>query len=188
MNKCIICGKEFEPKKEYKERQTCSDECWSEYKRRTISQGFKDNMFKKGQQAWNIGKPRSEWMSEEMEKKCDKTLIHKQESCTSPLSKSEGRWLPHNTHEKGKVTKRKHVHKKGRYKGKVEWDYYINVDWKGNRKPNNLYRKYLWEVYNQQDLPKGYVVTTIDGNPDNIVIENLELITRRELLRRNTGK
>ena len=48
MNKCIICGKEFEPKKEYKQRQTCSSECWSEYKRRNISQGFKDNMFKKG--------------------------------------------------------------------------------------------------------------------------------------------
>ena len=123
-----------------------------------------------------------------MEDKCDKTLIHLQKSCTSPLSKNEGSWLPHNTQEKGKVTKRKHVHRQGRFKGKVEWDYYINVDWKGNRKPNNLYRKYLWEVYNQRDLPKGYVVTTIDGNPDNLVIENLELITRRELLRRNTGK
>lgn len=188
MNICIICGKEFEPKKEYKERQTCSFECWSEYKRRNISQGFKDNMFKKGQQSWNKGIPRNEWMSKEMEEKCDKTLIQYQEATMSPLAKVEGRYLPHNTHIKGKVVRRKHIHNKGKNKGKVEWEYYINVDWHGNRKPNNLYRKYLWEVYNQQDLPKGYVVTTKDGNPDNLVIENLELITRRELLRRNTGK
>ena len=38
------------------------------------------------------------------------------------------------------------------------------------------------------DLPKGYIVTTKDGDPDNLVIENLEIISRRELLRRNTGK
>lgn len=185
MNKCIVCGKEFEPKPEYKERKTCSYWCYCQWAREHISQGFKDNQFIKGQPSFNKGKPQKEWMSKESQKKCSKTYIQYQNTAASPLSSEEGVFLPYNTLRKGTVVKRKSTHRKGKNKGKVEWNYYINIDWRGNRKPNNLYKKYLWELHNQKDLPKGYVVVTKDGNPDNLVIENLMLISRAELLRRN---
>lgn len=186
MNKCIICGKMFEPPKNYKIKKTCSKECYSKYARNNTPDGFKKNMFVKGQEAFNKGKPMKEWMSKESMKRCSKTHIQHQETASSSLSKEEGVYLPYNALRKGTVVKRKHIHRKGKNKGKVEWEYYINIDWRGNRKPNNLYKKYLWELHNQQDLPKGHVVTTIDGDPDNLVIENLELISRAELLRRNS--
>lgn len=68
-------------------------------------------------------------------------------------------------------------------KGMVE--YVINCDWRGNRKPHNNYKWYLWEVENQQDRPAGYVIYLKNENPDDIRTENFELITRAELLRRN---
>ena len=185
MNKCIICGAEFEPSKKYTERQTCSKECWNEFKRQTVSKGFLKNTFKKGNIPFNKGLPQSKWLSKEAQERCSKTHIQYQENCKSPLSISEGRYLPHNTNQKGTITLRKHIHKKGRFKGKVEYEYYINIDWRGNRKPNNLYRRYVWEFYNQQDIPKGMVVYAIDGNPMNITIENLTLITRAELAKLN---
>ncbi|WP_304393383.1 HNH endonuclease signature motif containing protein [uncultured Clostridium sp.] len=187
MNICIICGKEFEPPKGYEIKRTCSKECYKIMQKQNVSDGFMQNSFKKGQTAFNKGVPMKEWMSKESMEKCSKTQIQYQD-CVSPLSKEEGIYLPYNTYTKGKVVKRKHKHNKGKNKGKEYWEYYINVDWKGNRKPNNLYRKYLWELYNQQDVPKGYVVYSKDGNPDNLDISNLELITRRELLRRNCGR
>lgn len=186
MNKCVICGKEFEPPKGYTIKKTCSKECFDKLMK-TIerSQEFKDRQFKKGQKAFNKGIPQSEYMTAEGIKKCSKTHIQHQETAASNLMKEEGRFLPYNTLRKGTVVKRSTTHTRGKNKGKTETQYYINIDWHGNRKPNNLYKKYLWELYNQQDLPKGYVVTTIDGDPDNLVIENLELISRAELLRRN---
>lgn len=187
MNRCIVCGKMFKPKPEYKERRTCSYWCYCQWAKQNVPQGFKNNQFQKGQEAFNKGIPQSEWMSEESREKCSKTHIQYQETAASPLSKEEGVFLPYNTLKKGTVTRRKVTHKKGKNKGKTEIVYYINIDWHGNRKPNNLYKRYLWELHNQMDLPKGYVVAVIDGDPDNIVIENLELISRKELLRRNNG-
>jgi hypothetical protein len=35
-------------------------------------------------------------------------------------------------------------------------------------------------------VPRGHVVAFRDGNPGNLTIENLELISRKELMRRNT--
>lgn len=185
LNKCIICGKLFEPPSNYKIKKTCSKECYSKYAKRHIPEGFKDNMFKKGQEAFNKGIPMNEWMSKESRDKCSKTHIQHQETASSSLSKEEGIYLPYNALRKGTIVKRSTTHKKGKNKGKTEVNYYINIDWHGNRKPNNLYKKYLWELYNQMDLPKGYVVVTKDGDPDNLIIENLELISRKELLRRN---
>lgn len=187
MNKCIICGNEFEPAKGYEIKKTCSKECYSKYMRSKISDGFKETQFRKGHKTFNKGVPQKEWMSKESQEKCSKTHIQYQENTASPLSKEEGIYLPHNTLRKGMVVKRSTTKRTGKNKGKVETNYFINIDWHGNRKPNNLYKKYLWELYNQMDLPKGYVVTTIDGDPDNLVIENLEIISRAELLRRNSG-
>ena len=68
---------------------------------------------------------------------------------------------------------------------KLPIEFYINIDWKGNRKPNNLFKRFLWVLYHQQDIPKGYVVHCKDGNPCNLEIANLELITRAELAKIN---
>ena len=184
MNKCIICGKQFTPNKEYLERLTCSKDCWNELKRQTVSDNFLKTSFKKGNVPYNKGIPQCEWISEEGRKNCSKTHIQYQD-CKSPLSEIEGRYLPHNTNQKGTVTLRKHTHTKGKAKGKVEYEYFINIDWHGNRKPNNLYRRYIWEYYHQQDIPKGMVVYAIDGNPANVSIDNLKLITRADLARIN---
>lgn len=187
MNKCIICGSMFECKNRYK-RKTCSYECFCKLSKKNMNDGFKNTQFKKGNKPFNKGVSRKEWMEESSEENCSKTHIQYQTTAATTMCIEENRYLPHNTYKKGVVTKRTIIHHKGKNKGKTETNYYINIDWHGNRKTNNLYKKYLWEVANQQDLPKGYVVTTLDGNPDNLEIENLELITRAELLRRNRVK
>lgn len=61
----------------------------------------------------------------------------------------------------------------------------INIDWRGNRKPHNVYAWYVWELHNQQDRPKGMVIYHMDGDIHNNNIDNLEVISRAELLRRN---
>lgn len=187
MNICVVCHEEFEPSKNYPERKTCSNTCLSLYMKTKVNQNFLKNSFKKGHKTFNKGIPSSNWLSKEAREKCAKTYIQYQK-CISPLAKVENRYLPHNTYEKGTVVKRSHIHNKGRFKGKVETEYYINIDWKGNRKPNNLYKRYLWEVAHQCDIPKGYVVYCKDGNPDNLSIDNLILITRGELAVRNRWK
>jgi len=54
-------------------------------------------------------------------------------------------------------------------------------------KPNNfvLYHRYLWEQHNGK-IPKGYVVAFKDGNKSNICIDNLELITYEDNMKRNS--
>lgn len=185
MNRCVVCGTQFKPLKQYPERKTCSEECLKIHMRNLVPEAFLENCFKEGNIPFNKGIPQKEWLSEEARKRCSKTHIQYQTNTASPLSKIEGRYLPHNTKVKGTITKRKHIHKKGRFKGKVEYEYFINIDWKGNRKPNNLYRRYLWEYYHQQDIPKGMVVYCPSTNPDDWTEENLRLITRGELVKLN---
>lgn len=43
----------------------------------------------------------------------------------------------------------------------------------------------LWEEHNGP-IPKGHIVVFKDGNRENITLENLELITRAELMNRNS--
>lgn len=88
--------------------------------------------------------------------------------------------IPPNTQPKGHIALN-HKH------GKVQ-DVKINIDWKGNRKPNNSHAWYVWEVYHQEDRPKGYVMYHLDGDNTNNDIDNLEPITRAELMRRNNPK
>ena len=186
MNKCIICGDEFSPPRTNKKKKTCSEKCYSEYMKLLASEGFLKNSFKKGHKTFNKGKPQKEWLTEEQIKKVSKTQIQNQD-CKSVLSYIEGRYLPHNAYKKGTVKRRKHIHRTGKNKGKIEYEYYINIDWKGNRKPNNLYKRFIWEYFHQQDIPKGYVIHCIDGDPNNLDISNLELITRGQLAILNRG-
>ena len=188
MNICVICGKSFEPPKNYTGKHTCSKECFKSYmKKIKPTKEFLQTSFKKGHIPFNKGVPQKEWMSKENIEICKKTYIQNQ-NCKSVFSLFEDRYLPHNTNCKGTITRRKHIHTKGKNKGKVEYEYFINIDWKGNRKPNNLYRRYVWEYCHKQDVPKGYVVYSVDGNPENFDSSNLIIITRRELLRLNSGK
>lgn len=193
MNKCMICGNKFQPSKNYPEKKTCGINCYKIYMKqlmaaRPVPNGFLANKFVRGSMPFNKGKSQCEWMSKRGIEKCKETYIQNQINTASPFSKLEGRYLPHNTQQKGTVTRRKHIHRSGKSKGKVEWEYYINIDWHGNRKPNNLYRRYLWELYHQQDVPDGYIVYNLTQDDENILVENLVLVSRRELLRLNTGR
>lgn len=44
----------------------------------------------------------------------------------------------------------------------------------------------LWEEHTGTEIPKGHAVVFKDGNKQNLCIENLELLSRGELMRRNT--
>ncbi|WP_438979892.1 HNH endonuclease [Polynucleobacter sp.] len=88
--------------------------------------------------------------------------------------------LPHTAHPKGTI--------KSHYKhGEVD-SVCINIDWHGNRKPKNIYAWYVWEVANQRDRPKGFVMYHIDQDKTNNDLSNLKLITRAELAQINHRK
>lgn len=59
--------------------------------------------------------------------------------------------------------------------------WHIRIDGKWQR-----YNRYLWQQANGP-IPKGGIVAFIDGNPQNCVLENLELITTGELAKRNSA-
>lgn len=124
-----------------------------------------DTEFEKGHTPHNKGKRWSDYMPEHSVNKVLSTAFKKGD-------------IPKSAKPLGTVTR--NVRKNG--KGV---DYTINIDWHGNRKPHNSYKWYLWEVENQQDRPKGMVLAVKNGNQDDIRIENLELISRAENLRRN---
>lgn len=47
------------------------------------------------------------------------------------------------------------------------------------------YHSYLWEKYHKQKVPKEKIVIFIDGNERNFNIDNLALVTRKELILMN---
>ena len=49
-----------------------------------------------------------------------------------------------------------------------------------------LLNHYVWEQHNQKAFPKGFVLWFLDQNPQNCAIENLELISLKELSQRNS--
>ena len=119
--------------------------------------------FKRGHTPHNKGRRLKDYVPEHSIKKMQNTQFKKGT-------------IPPNTQPKGTISRRIN-------KGNIE--YLINIDWHGNRKHDNSYRWYLWEVENQQDRPKGMILTVKNGDADDIRLENLELITRAENLRRN---
>lgn len=91
--------------------------------------------------------------------------------------------LPHTAKEKGYISRLERV----RANGNIEVVYNINIDWKGNRKPHNSYKWYLWEVEHQTDRPEGMIITVKNGNQDDMRLDNFEVISRAENLFRNRG-
>jgi len=115
--------------------------------------------FKKGHIPANKGKKLHEYMNPETVEKVKKTCF-------------KNGHLPKNTKEDGAISIRKD--RAGRYYQFIrlslsKW-VHLHV---------HLYR----EKYG--NIPKGYVVAFKDRNTMNCVIENLELITRKELMARN---
>lgn len=45
---------------------------------------------------------------------------------------------------------------------------------------------FLWQEHHKKDLPKGHAIVFKDGDKTNIVIENLECLSRAELMKRNS--
>lgn len=123
-----------------------------------------ESQFKKGHVSFNKGRKQTEYMTKEAIERTKKTRFKKGNE-------------PHNTKEKdGTITiRRDHLKRKGKpYK-------FIRLS-KGNWIPLHQYK---WEVkYGRQ--PKGSVLRFKDGNTLNCSLKNLELITRKENMKRNT--
>jgi hypothetical protein len=112
--------------------------------------------FQKGTISHNKGKG----MSKELREKVSRTWFPKGH-------------LPHNTKSDGLIVGR--IDKSGRKYlyiriTKCKWD---------------LYHRYLWRQYHGE-IPAGKLVVFKDGNSENCVIENLELIDLKENMLRNT--
>ena len=82
----------------------------------------------------------------------------------------------------GSMNGAKHPHWKGGIQ-KLRDCYYIVIA-SGKRQ---VRARYNWEQ-EYGEIPKGMIIYKIDGNKYNDELENLELITRAELLRKNNNK
>jgi len=121
-----------------------------------------NGVIKKGNTPFNKGLKQSDYMCKESINKTKATRFVK------------GR-KPHNTKQAGDIVAIKDSYNGTYYK-------YIKIkdnDWV-------LYHRYLWEKVNGS-IPKDYILVFKDKNTDNVVIENLELITRSESMLRNSA-
>ena len=128
--------------------------------------------FKKGDVPFNKGLKQEEWLTPDALERTKATRFQKGQ-------------LPQTTKPLGYIRRTTH-HRKGQIVG---YDWYINVDWHGNRSPNYNYRKYLWEVFYGEDAPKGMIFVAKDGDQaKEPTIDNIEMISRAEHIRRNNPK
>ena len=128
--------------------------------------------FKPGDTPFNKGKKQSEWMSQEAIERTAKTRFKKG-------------GLPQSAKPLGHIRRSPH-----RRNGEiVGYDWFINIDWHGNRSPNYNYRKYLWESFYGEDAPKGMIFVAKNGNQaEKPTIDNIEMISRAENLARNNPR
>ena len=128
--------------------------------------------FKKGDVPFNKGMKQVEWMPQESIEKTKATRFKPGE--IPPTAKPLGH-ISHIIHKRhGEV---------------VGHDWYINVNWRGERKNHYNYRKYLWERFYCQDAPSGMIFVAKNGNQsEEPTIGNIEMIDRAEHIRRNNPK
>lgn len=128
--------------------------------------------FAKGNIPFNKGRPIEEWMPKEMLKKSKKTRFKKGN-------------VPQNARYKGYISCITH-----RRNGVITgYDWYININFKGDRYNHYNYRKFLWETFYGEEAPKGMVFVAKNGNSAEVpTIDNIEMITRAELLKRNNPR
>lgn len=121
-----------------------------------------NGVIKKGNTPFNKGLKQSDYMCKESIDKTKATRFVK------------GR-KPHNTKQAGDIVAIKDSYNGTFYK-------YIKI------KDNEwvLYHRFLWKKVNGP-IPKDYILAFKDKNTDNVVIENLELISRSESMLRNSA-
>lgn len=100
---------------------------------------------------------------------------------------NKGKKMPKDTYEKCKPT----MFKKGDTPHNATYDGHERLNKKGYTEIRIRQGKYIlkhWFVWEQAngEIPKGFIVVFKDKNPQNLCIENLELITRKENMQRNT--
>ncbi len=122
------------------------------------SQGF----FKKGDEPWTKGKKQSDYMTVEAIEKTKKTRFISGQT-------------PHNIKQNGFISIRRDVD--GRL---YKWIRITKNKWV------HLHR-YVWQNAFGQ-VPHSMIITFIDRNTMNVELNNLELISNKELLRRNWEK
>lgn len=130
-----------------------------------IEERKRSSYYQKGSTPLNKGKKWSEWMSKEGQVNSTNSQFKK------------GR-TPHNTRANFELSKRATNGKKYPY-------WYIRISlgkWV-------LLHRYLWEIVNGE-IPKGHNIQFIDGNTDNVEIENLEIVSRKKQVihNKNGGK
>lgn len=118
-------------------------------------------LFKKGSIPFNKGKKMTEYLSEEAIKISSKTRFKKG--------------------QKPKQTK-KSFEESLRNEMGLQY-YYIKPPGGNMMVPKH---RWLWENEKKTKIPKGYNIVFKDGNTLNCVIENLECISNKELMERNT--
>ncbi len=123
--------------------------------------GGRKFLFQKGSIPKNKGLKQSDYMSKESIEKSKKSRFKKGNK-------------PHNAFKDWEEVLRKDSNGKSYWRIKVQGSkrlVYKNV--------------WLWELHNGK-IPKNHVVVFKDGNTQNCIIENLECISRVELMNRNT--
>ena len=120
-----------------------------------------ESRFTKGHETFNKGKKQEDYMSEEALRKVRATYFKKGNE-------------PHNTKYDGAIAIRKENDKDHYYK----WIRLSKSKWE-------LLHRVIWEKENGK-IPEGNVVVFKDGDSMNCTIENLEMITRIELMLRNS--
>ena len=132
-----------------------------EIPRELINQRIKDSRKKKGAIPFNKGKKQTDYMTTEAIEKNKKTRFKKGS-------------LPHNTKakESGVIVKR--IDNRGKYYSYIKIKH---AHWR-------LLHRVIWEESNGE-IPEGYIVIFKDGDQNNIVIENLKLITKIEHMYNN---
>lgn len=130
--------------------------------RHLIEQRKRDSQKKKGDVPPNKGKRQTDYMTPEAIERTKATRFKKGQ-------------IPHNVNKQGDgaIVLRKHKNQTP-YK-------YIRISlgvWE-------LYHHFIWKKHNGT-IPKNHVVAFKDGNTENVIIENLELITMAENMLRNS--
>lgn len=140
-----------------------------------IPKGFHNSPateFKPGNIPFNKGMKQTEWMPPDSIEKTKATRF--KPGGIPPTAKPLG-YVSHIIH------KRKGV--------EVGHDWFININWKGERYNHYNYRKYIWECFHGEDAPKGMIFVAKNGDQAEVpTIDNIDMIDRAEHLRRNNPR
>lgn len=127
-----------------------------------IEKKKKESVFQKGQIPYSKGKKQSEYMSPEAIQRTRATQF-------------KNNLIPHNALPDGAEVLRKD--KTGRV--------YTLIKVPGQR-TLQLKHRYVWESHNKKKVPKKHKIIFKDGNTQNFEISNLECISYKELMLRNS--